>query len=115
MLRHRLFDIDLIINRGLVYAVLTSGVVAIYVVVVGYLGTLFRTDANLVISLGAAGLVAVAFAPLRELVQRGVNHLMYGERDDPYTVLSRLGRGLEATIGPRDVLPSRGRQRWPRR
>ena len=106
VLRHRLYDIDLIINRGLVYVVLTSGVVATYVVVVGYLGTLFRTDANLFISLGAAGLVAVAFAPLREIVQRGVNHLMYGERDDPYTVLSRLGASLETTVGPRDVLPN---------
>jgi signal transduction histidine kinase len=105
VLRHRLFDIDLLINRGLVYVVLTSGVVATYVVVVGYLGTLFRTDENLLISLGAAGMVAVAFAPLRELVQRGVNHLMYGERDDPYTVLSRLGARLETTVGARDVLP----------
>ena len=106
VLRHRLFDIDLIINRGLVYAVLTTGVVGIYVVVVGYLGTLFRTDANLLISLGAAGLVAVAFAPLRELVQRGVNHLMFGDRDDPYTALTRLGTRLEATLGPQDVLPA---------
>ena len=106
VMRHRLFDIDLIINRGLVYAVLTTAVVLIYVAVVGYLGSLFRTDGNSGISLVAAGLVAVLFAPLRDLVQRAVNHLMFGERDDPYTVLSRLGQRLETTLAPREVLPA---------
>ncbi len=106
ILRHRLFDIDLVINRTLVYGVLTLCVVAIYVLVVGYLGALFQTDANLPISLVAAGLVAVLFAPLRERLQRGVNRLMYGERDDPYAALSRFGRRLEATLAPDAVLPA---------
>ncbi len=106
VMRQRLFDIDLIINRGLVYAVLTTVVVLIYVAVVGYLGNLFRTDGNSGISLVAAGLVAVLFAPLRDLVQRAVNHLMFGDRDDPYTVLSRLGQKLEATLAPQEVLPA---------
>jgi signal transduction histidine kinase len=53
-----------------------------------------------------AGLVAVLFAPLRERLQRGVNRLMYGERDDPYAVLSRMGERLEATLAPKAVLPT---------
>jgi len=55
---------------------------------------------DLTISLFATGLVAVIFQPLRERLQRGVNRLMYGERDDPYAVLSRLGRRLDATLAP---------------
>jgi len=106
VLRHRLFDIDIIINRTLVYGGLTAGVIAFYVLVVGYLGSLFRSGDNLVISLLATGLVAVLFQPLRERLQRGVNRLMYGERDDPYAVLSRLGRRLEATLAPATVLPT---------
>ena len=105
VLRHGLFDIDLIINRALVYAVLTGGLVLIYAAVVGYLGSLFRTEASLPISLVGAALVAVLFAPLRDLVQRLVNRLMFGERDDPYEVLSRLGQRLEATLAPSEVLP----------
>jgi signal transduction histidine kinase len=104
IVRHRLYDIDLIINRTLVYGALTASVVGIYVLVVGYLGTLFRTDDDLLISLLATGLVAVLFAPLRERLQRAVNRLMYGERDDPYAVVSRLGERLEATLAPEDVL-----------
>jgi len=100
LLRAQLFDIDLIIKRTLVYGVLTACVVGIYVLVVGYLGALFRTGSNLVISLLATGLVAVLFQPLRELLQRAVNRLLYGQRDEPYRVISRLGQRLEATVAP---------------
>ncbi len=105
VLRYRLWDIDPIVNRTLVYGGLSVAVVGIYVVVVGYLGTLFRTGGNLVISLIATGMVAVLFQPLRQRLQRGVNRLMYGDRDDPYAALSRFGRRLEATLAPDTVLP----------
>ena len=106
VLKHRLFDVDMIINRAVVYGVLTASVVGIYVVVVGYLGVLFRAGGNLAISLVATGLVAVLFAPLRDRLQRVVDRLMYGERDDPYAVISHLGRRLEATLAPDAVLPT---------
>jgi signal transduction histidine kinase len=78
----------------------------VYVLVVGYLGTLFQTSGNLLISLLATGLVAVLFQPLRERLQRAVNRLTYGDRDDPYAVISRLGRRLEATLAPDAILPT---------
>lgn len=104
VLRHRLWDIDPLINRALVYGALTAGVIGLYVLVVGYLGALFHTRDNLAISLVATGLVAVLFQPLRAWLQRGVNRLLYGERDEPYTVLSRLGRRLEETLTPEAML-----------
>ena len=73
---------------------------------VGGIGTVFEARGNLGISLLAAVLVAVLFQPLRSRLQRGVNRLMYGERDDPYAVTSRLGRRLEAAIEPEAVLPT---------
>jgi len=107
IVKHQLYDIDPVINRTLVYGALTVCVVGIYVLVVGYLGQLFRTsDGNLVVSLIATGIVAVVFAPLRDRLQRAVNRWMYGDRDDPYTVVSRLGRRLEATLAPEAVLPT---------
>jgi signal transduction histidine kinase len=105
MLRHQLYDIDIIINRTLVYGILTVSIAGLYVLVVVSLGTLFQAQGDLVISLFATGLIAVLFQPLRSRLQRGVNRLMYGERDDPYAVLSRLGRRLEATLAPEAVLP----------
>jgi len=76
LLRYRLWDIDPIINRTLVYGALTVSVVGIYVFVVGYLGALFQTGGNLLISLLATGVVAVLFQPLRNRLQRAVNRLM---------------------------------------
>ncbi|MFN8517084.1 MAG: sensor histidine kinase [Chloroflexia bacterium] len=104
--KYRLFAIDAIINRAIVYGGLTAAVIATYVLVVGYLGTLFRTSGNLAISLVATGLVAIIFQPLRERLQRGANRLLYGERDEPYAVISRLGQRLEGTLTPDAILPT---------
>ncbi len=106
ILKHRLYEIDIIINRTLVYGALTFCIVGIYVLVVGYLGAVFQTLGNFAVSIFAAGLVAIMFHPLRERLQRGVNRLMYGERDEPYIALSRLGERLEATLAPEAVLPT---------
>jgi len=106
VMRYRLYDIDLIINRALVYGALTACIVALYILLVGALSILSQTTGNLLISLLATGLIAFLFQPLRERLQRGVNRLLYGERDDPYTVLSRLGQRLEAAYAPELVLPT---------
>jgi signal transduction histidine kinase len=106
ILRFRLYDIDLIINRTLVYGALSVIVVALYVLVVGSLGALLQLQSSLFASLLATGLVAVIFAPLRDRLQRAVNRLMYGHRDDPYMVLSGLGARLETTLAPNAVLPT---------
>jgi signal transduction histidine kinase len=106
ILRYRLWDIDLLINRTLVYGTLTVSVIGLYVLVVTGLGTLFQTQGNLLIALLATGMIAVLFQPLRARLQRAVNRLMFGERDDPYRVLSRLGQRLEATLAPDAVLPA---------
>jgi len=106
ILRHQLFDIEVIVNRTLVYGTLTAIVVGAYVLVVGALSVLLETQGNLIVALLATGLVASLFQPLRERLQRGVNRLMYGERDDPYRVLAGLGQRLEATLAPDTVLPT---------
>jgi signal transduction histidine kinase len=106
ILRYHLWDVDLIINRTLVYGTLTASVVLLYVLVVGGLGVLLQVRGNLIVSLLATGLAAVLFQPLRNRLQRGANRLMYGERDEPYKVLSRLGERLESTLSPDAVLPT---------
>jgi signal transduction histidine kinase len=106
ILRYKLYDIDILINRTLVYGALSASVIGTYVLAVVALGAIFHTRGNLAVSLVATALVAVLFQPLRGRLQRGVNRLMYGERDDPYAVTSRLGRRIEATLAPEAVLPT---------
>jgi signal transduction histidine kinase len=106
ILRYRLWDIDVIINRTLVYAALTACVIGLYLVSVGYLGLVFHTEQNQVLSLVATALVALLFQPLRLRLQRLVNRLLYGQRDEPYAVLAQLGQRLEDTLAPEAALTS---------
>jgi two-component system, NarL family, sensor kinase len=106
ILRYRLWDIDIFINRSLVYGTLIVSVIALYMIVVGVAGALFQAVGNTLLAILATGLIAVLFHPLRQRLQRGINRLMYGERDEPYTALSRLGRQLEASLAPEAILPT---------
>jgi signal transduction histidine kinase len=106
VLRYRLYDIDLLINRTLLYTALTLCITSLYAVVVIGLGTLFQAEGSPLVALIAAAFAAVLFAPLRERLQRAVNRLLYGERDEPYTALARLGQRLEGTLAPDEVLPT---------
>jgi signal transduction histidine kinase len=74
--------------------------------IVGSLSIAFQVRSNPIVALLATGVVAVVFQPLRERLQRGVNRLLYGQRDEPYTVLSRLGQRLESTLAPEAALPA---------
>ena len=102
--RHQLWDIDLIINRALVYGGLSAGIVAVYALFVGGMGVLLHAQSSFLLSLFATGLIAILFQPVRDRLQRAVNRLMFGERDDPYAVLSSLGRRLQETTIPDQTL-----------
>jgi signal transduction histidine kinase len=105
VLRYRLYDIDILINRTLVYGALTITTMSIYVFIVGYLGNLFQTSNQTFFAFISTGLVALLFQPLRGRLQAGVNRLMFGERDDPVAVLGSLSRRLEAAVDPEAILP----------
>ncbi len=102
VLRYRLYDIDVVINRAVVYGSLTLVVVAGYVGLVAGLDVLLgsRGWAGVI----AAGTVAVAVQPVRERLQRGVDRWLYGYRSDPYQALHLLGDRLQATLAPDQVL-----------
>ncbi len=106
LLSDELFQVDIVLNRALVYGILTLFVVGVYVLVVGYLSLVFQAGGNAWFSLVATGLAAVLFQPIRERVQLFVNRLLYGERDAPYQVLARLGQRLEAAFDPSNILPT---------
>ncbi len=100
ILRYRLFDIDVAINRTLVYGGATVSIVVIYAISVSILGTFLRFQGGFSASLLATGLAAVVALPIRDVIQRTVNRVMYGDRDDPYRALTRLGERLDDTLDP---------------
>jgi signal transduction histidine kinase len=94
------------LNRALVHAALTVLVIAAYALTVSGLALLLHQNAGAEVALGAAGLVALAVQPLRAVVQRRVNSMMFGDRDDPYRAITRLARRLETTALPEEILPN---------
>ena len=105
LLRDRLWEITPLIRSTLVYGLLTACLFVSYVVIIGGLGSLFPDQNNTFISLITIGVIAILFRPLQVGLQRALNRFIYGDRDDPYAVISRLGHRIEAVVIPQDVLP----------
>ncbi|MFD7710566.1 histidine kinase [Streptomyces sp. NPDC059786] len=102
ILRHRLFDIEIIVSRSLLYGSLTASVVGIYLVGAWMLSRIFTARPALTAVL-TGGLIGLIAPPLHSFLRRRVGRLVYGERDNPYKVLSRLGR-IDAAADPRLAL-----------
>ncbi|HEX7949693.1 MAG TPA: histidine kinase [Candidatus Limnocylindrales bacterium] len=102
--RHHLFELDTVVNRSLVYGGLTAGVIATYAATVALIGGIIPGNAPFAVALLGTGAVAVVALPLHDRLQRAVNRLMYGDRDEPDEALRRLGRRLEASLDPHTVL-----------
>ncbi len=104
LLRYRLYDLDRVVNRTLVYGLLTALVFAASYLSVLVLGDLLPDSASLVASLAATAALVVAVNPVRLWLQRRVDRLMYGDRADPYAGLTRLGARLEVSLTPQMAL-----------
>jgi signal transduction histidine kinase len=102
ILRYRLFDIELVINRTLVYGALTACVAAVYVAVVAGFDAVIGNRG--VAGLLAVGVVAVMIQPLHARLQARVDRWIYGDRANPYAALQRLDSRLRETLTPSEVV-----------
>ena len=107
VLRYRLYEIDILLNRAVLYGLLTAGVAAVYLAVVALASLLFGVQGRgLAVQVVATVLAAAALLPLRDRVQRRVNRLFYGDRGAPYEALARLGRRVEVAADTETALNS---------
>src|SRR4029079_6768448 len=105
ILRYRLYDIDLVISKAIVIAILGASITAVYVAIVVGIGTISGSASNHVLSIAATAIVAVLFQPLRERAQRLANRLVYGERATPYEVMAGFSARVADTLSTEQVLP----------
>jgi signal transduction histidine kinase len=107
ILRYRLYDIDVVISKTLVYGTLAALITGVYVGIAVGIGTLVGGGGkpNLALSIIATAIVAVGFQPVRARLQRVVNRLVYGARATPYEVLSEFAGRVAETYAADDVLP----------
>ena len=111
MFKYRLYDIDLVISKTVVVAVLAAFVTAVYLAIVVGIGTAIGTsgEPNLGLSIAATAIVALAFQPLRERARRLADLVVYGKRATPYEVLSDFSERMAGAYSTDDVLPRMAR------
>jgi hypothetical protein len=88
ILKYRLYEIDVIINRAVVYSLVSAGLTAVYAAIVLGIGTLAGRQGSPLLTITAAVAVALLFQPARQRARRVANRMVYGERATPYKVLS---------------------------
>lgn len=102
ILKFRLYSINLVLNKALIFGTLAGFVTAAYVAIVVGIGARLGSgsEPNLFLSIIATAVVAVAFQPIKQRVQRLANRVVYGRRSTPYQVLAGLageiGKGYSA-------------------
>ena len=94
ILRHGLYQIDVIINRAIRYGLLSAALTAIYVLIVVGIGTTAGYAGGPLLNAAAALAIAVLFQPLRRRAQLLANRIVYGQRATPYQVLSDFARDM---------------------
>jgi signal transduction histidine kinase len=109
ILKYRLYDIDLVINKTVVFGVLVVFVTAVYIGIVVGVGALVGSQGNLLLSIVATALIALAFQPVRQRARHLANRLVYGKRATPYEVLSEFSDRVAGSYAAEDVLPRMAR------
>ena len=105
VMRYRMYEIDIIVRRSVVFGVLSAGIVIIYVALVVApglaLGDQIPVQLAVVITIAAA----LAFQPLRRRLEALADRWVFGKRVNRYQLLTDFGTQLEATVGLADLLP----------
>jgi signal transduction histidine kinase len=109
ILRYRLFDIDVVINKAVLFGALAIFITAVYAAIVVGVGALVGSQASPVLSAAAAAVVALAFQPIRRRAQRVADRLVYGKRATPYEVLSEFSERVGQTYASEELLPRMAR------
>jgi signal transduction histidine kinase len=109
ILRYRLFEIDVVINRALLFGALAVFIAVVYVAIVAGVGAVVGGQASPLLSAAAAAIVALAFQPVRRRAQRFADRLVYGKRATPYEVLSEFSERLGNTYANEELLPRMAR------
>jgi signal transduction histidine kinase len=108
LVRYRLWEVERVVSKALVYGVLAAFVSTVYVLVVAGIGAAVGSsgEQSLPLSIAATAIVAVAFDPLRRRLQRVANVLVYGHRASPADVVQALAKRMSDALSVEETLPA---------
>jgi signal transduction histidine kinase len=109
VMKYRLYEIDVVINKAVVLGALAAFITAVYVAIVVGIGAIVGRGGGIVLPGVAAAVVALAFQPARRRAQHLANRLVYGKRATPFEVLSAFSDRVSGTYAAEDVLPRMAR------
>jgi signal transduction histidine kinase len=109
VLKYRLYEIDIVISKAVLYGSLAVFITAVYAGLVVGVGALAGNQHSPLLAALAAAVVAVAFQPVRQWAGRLANRVVYGRRASPYQVLSDFARRIGGVYANEDVLPQMAR------
>ena len=105
ILKYRLYDLDVVIRKTVVFGLLAVFITAVYAFVVGGVGALLSSIGSTTLSFAAAAALAVLFQPARDRARKLADRLVYGKRATPYEVLAEFSGRMSETYASDDVLP----------
>ena len=105
ILRYRLWDLDVVVRKAVLAAVMVVAVSAFYVAIVGGIGALVGSRLDTTLGFVAAAMLAVAFQPIRERAGRFADRVVYGRRATPYEVVSDFSERVADAYAADDVVP----------
>jgi signal transduction histidine kinase len=105
ILKYRLYDVDVVINKTVVYGALAAFVTLVYVGVVVGIGALVGSRGNVFLTILATAIIALAFQPARVRARHLANRVVYGKRATPYEILSQLAHGMGSQVSADEALP----------
>jgi signal transduction histidine kinase len=105
VLKYRLYEIDVVISKAVLYGSLAVFITAVYAGLVVGVGTLAGGRDSPLLAALAAAVVAVAVQPAPQWAGRLANRVVYGRRATPYQVLSEFAQRIGGTYSSEEVLP----------
>jgi signal transduction histidine kinase len=105
VLKYRLYELDMVIRKTVVAALVAGAFTAVYAIVVVAVGAMTGRPGSSPLTFAAAALAAVLLQPVRARAGLLADRLVYGKRATPYEVLSEFSRQMAGAYAVEDVLP----------
>ena len=105
ILRHRLFDLDLVVRKSVAYGAASLLIAAAYAVIAAAPGMMLGNRVPVTLAITVTIAAALAFQPLRRRLESAVSRRLFGDRVRQYQLLKNLGTTMEQTAELDELLP----------